>query len=330
MMRPPARKYRRNGFVLVVVLGLVLLLSVLLFGFNYRALIRLDTVAGFREFEQAAQCARAGLGIATAAIRDANDLSSNPRFAELRTGQETFAVGEGTCSVAIAGADGRLNINNLKSKDGQLDRKCIDRLLRLIDLINRDRAGSERISYSLVPALIDWIDADDEVTQLPFVNRDNRGAENHYYASLTPAYPCRNQPMDTIDELVWVKGVTPEAFAVLRDALTTVGNGRINVNAAPPLVLECLSELMDPALVQMIIQRRTVKPFQQVAELREMPGMTDNVYEAIRDTITTGSDAQLYRISTRGKVGNRICEIEALLRRNTKAGNVDIIQYKES
>jgi general secretion pathway protein K len=270
------------------------------------------------------------LGIAVAAIRDANDLLDNPRFAKLRTGQETFSVGTGTCSVTITGADGCLNVNNLKSQSGQLDRRRIDQLLRLIDLINRDRAGSERISYSLVPALIDWIDQDDDITQLPFVNRDNRGAENRYYATLTPAYPCRNRPMDTIEELSWVKGVTPEAFAVLRDLLTTVGQGRININTAPRLIIECLSEQMDPVLTQVIVQRRAVKPFRHVAELKEVPGMTDNVYETIRDTITTGSDQQHYRVSTRGKVGDRICEVEALLRRNTKAGNVDIVQYRES
>ncbi|UCD49853.1 MAG: type II secretion system minor pseudopilin GspK [Phycisphaerales bacterium] len=329
-MRLRARQHRRNGFVLVVVLGLVLLLSVLLFGFNHKTLIRLDTAESFREFEQALHCARAGLGIAMAAIRDANDLSDNPRFAKLRTGQETFSVGDGTCSVTITGADGRLNVNRLKSRGGRLDRRRIEQLLRLIDLINRDRVGSEHIGYSLVPALIDWIDQDDEITQLPFVNRDNQGAENRYYATLTPAYPCRNRPMDTIEELYWVKGVTPEAFAILRDLLTTVGEGRININTAPRLVIECLSEQMDPVLTQVIIQQREVKPFRHVAELKEVPGMTDNVYETIRDTITTGSDEQHYRVSTRGKVGDRICEIEALLRRNSKAGNVDIIQYRES
>jgi len=329
-MRPRARKYRRDGFILVVVLGLVLLLSVLLFGFNRKTLMRLDTAQSFREFEQATHCARAGLGIALAAIRDANDLLDNPHFAKLRTGQETFSVGTGTCLVTITGADGRLNVNNLKSPSGQLDRKRIDQLLRLIDLINRDHDGPERLSYGLVPALIDWIDQDDDVTQLSFVNRDNQGAENHHYATLTPAYPCRNRPLDTIEELYWVKGVTPEAFALLRDLLTTVGQGRININTAPKLVIECLSERMDPVLTQVIVQRRAVKPFRHVAELKEVPGMTDNVYEAIRDTITTGSDQQHYRVSTRGKVGDRICEIEALLRRNTKAGNVDIIQYRES
>ena len=323
-------KPRRNGFVLVLVLGLVLLLSAVLFAFNHTALTRLEAAGGIREFEQAMQCARAGLGIAVSAVRDANDLCEDPRFAKLRSGRQTFTVGAGTCTLTITGADDRLNVNCLKKKDGSLDRPRIDQLLRLIDLVNRDNRNSPRIGYGLVAALIDWIDADDEVTTLPFVSHENQGAESGYYATLDPAYRCRNQPMDTIEELYWVKGVTPEAFAILRDLLTTTGDGKININTAPPRVIESLSEQMDPALTQMIVQRRDVTPFADVAELRNVPGMTDNVYQAIQDVITVRAGDQHYRVSTRGMVGGRICEIEALLRRNTEAGNVDIVLYRES
>lgn len=329
-MRPHNCKQRQNGFVLVLVLGLVLLLSAVLFGFNRKTLTRMETAENFREFEQALHCARAGLGIAIATIRDVNDLCNDPRYAKLRTGKEVFSIGEGTCTLTIAGASGQLNVNRLKDTDGTLDRTRIDQLLRLIDLINRDHPDSPRIGYGLVPALIDWIDADDEVTRLAFINHDNQGAENHYYATLTPAYRCRNHPMETIEQLYGAKGVTPEALPILRDLLTTAGEGRVNINAAPKLILECLSEQMDPVLAQMIVQHRELKPFANVTELKDVPGMTDNIFQAIRNTITADAADAHYRVSTRGKVGNRICEIEALLHRNTEAGNVDIVLYRES
>lgn len=329
-MRPHICKHRQDGFILVVVLGLVLLLSAVLFAFNSKTLTSMETAESFQEFEQARHCARAGLGIAIAAIRDVNDLCDDPRYAKLQTGKEVFSIGKGTCTVTIAGASGRLNVNRLKDTGGRLDRTRIDQLLRLIDLINRDHTDSARIGYGLVPALIDWTDPDDEVTRLSFISRDNQGAENSYYATLDPPYGCHNQPIDAIEQLHWVKGATPEAFAILRDLLTTTGEGRININAAPKLIIECLSEQMDPVLAQVIVQRRELKPFANVTELKDVPGMTDNVFQAIRNTITTNSAEAHYRVSTRGKVGNRICEIEALLRRNTKAGNVDIILYRES
>ena len=329
-MKSASVRRRQNGFVLVVVLGLTLLLSTLLFAFNRKTLIRLETADSFQEFEQALHCARAGLGIAVAAIRDINEVAIDPRLTKLRTGEQQFDVGEGRCSVTITGSSGQLNVNHLKKKDGSLDRAKIDQFLRLIDLVNRAHPDAKRIGYGLAPALIDWVDDDDEVTTLPFVNGDNQGAESRYYGTLHPAYRCRNEPLDTVEELCWIKGVTPEAFAVLRDLLTATGEGRININEAPPLVIQSLSEQMDPVLARMIIQRRELKPFASPAELRNVPGMTDNVYQAIAEQITTGSDEQYYHVSTRGEVGNRICEIEAVLRRNTEAQNVDIILYKES
>lgn len=326
--RPPDR--HRSGFVLVVVLGLVLLLSALLFGFHRMVLSSLDTVDTFLQFEQAWNCARAGLGIAVAAVRDANDLSQNHRFAKLRTGSETFPVGKGTCSVTIKGESGRLNVNHLKNKEGQLDRTRIEQFLRLIDLVNRHRTGSKRIGYGIVPAIIDWIDTDDEVTHLPFVSGDNQGAESRHYATLSPAYRCRNQPVAVIDELQYVKGITPEALNALGDFLTATGDGRIDINTAPNLVIHALAEEMDPLLTRMIVQRRNAKPFADVAELKDVPGMTDNVYRTIVKTIAAGPAERHYRVIAFGTVGNRTCRIEALLRRNTQGGNVDVVLYRES
>ena len=135
--------------------------------------------------------------------------------------------------------------------------------------------------------------------------------------------------MDVIDELLPVKGMTPDALARLRDLLTTFGDGKVNINAAPKLVLESLNEQMNPAVVQMILNRRRLKPFANIAELREMPGMTDNLYRAIKDTITTGQEERYYRVLSGGTVEDLSITVEAVLRRNTKAGNVDIVQYRE-
>jgi DNA uptake protein ComE-like DNA-binding protein len=51
-------------------------------------------------------------------------------------------------------------------------------------------------------AIVDWRDQDD--TPSPY------GAENEYYGSLQPPYRAKNAPFDTVEELLLVKGVTPE------------------------------------------------------------------------------------------------------------------------
>ncbi len=51
--------------------------------------------------------------------------------------------------------------------------------------------------------IADWMDADD-------TPNSNGGAESEYYSGLTPPYRCKNGFLDSLDELLLVKGVTPE------------------------------------------------------------------------------------------------------------------------
>lgn len=59
-------------------------------------------------------------------------------------------------------------------------------------------------SPMIVDSILDWRDTDD--------NTGLNGAESDYYMSLSPAYAAKNGPFDDIEELLRVKGVTPEIF----------------------------------------------------------------------------------------------------------------------
>jgi general secretion pathway protein K len=320
---------RNRGFVLIVVLSGVLLLSALLFGFSRSTRMDLDRAESLRDSEQAVNRARAGLNVAVAVIRDTNDVYADARLAGLRTTGETLTLADGTCSVRVTEESGRLNLNTLKNKNGQLNRPAIDQFLRLIDLANRDDP-KHPISYELVPAVIDWIDGDDDTTFLSFVQPNGQGVEDGYYMSLEAPYHCKNRPMDTLDELQWIKGGSPEILERLRDCLTVTGDRRININAAPKRVIESLCEQMDPTLAELIVRQREMRPFKDVAELKDVPGMPDNVYRTIQNLVTVSSRDRYYRVYSQADVGEHHTQIEAVLHRNTQAGNVDIILYRES
>jgi len=102
----------------------------------------------------------------------------------------------------------------------------------------------------LVDSILDWIDPDD-------LHRAN-GAETEYYQSLTPSYSARNGPFSTVEELLWVNGVTPELFygsspaqAAARGEPQRVGLrqiftvdspiDRINLRTAPAEVIQALT-----------------------------------------------------------------------------------------
>jgi len=324
--RPPPSQ---EGFILLVVLGVVLALSALLFGFARKTRTCLAQAESFQRTEQARQAAWGAVQIAAALVRDVNDFWADPQTARLLSRPTTFAVGDANCTLTLTAENGLLNVNSLKRGGGPIDRPRIDQFLRLIDIVNRQEKDLPPIGYGLVPAIVDWIDSDDEVTYLTFVQQDNAGAENDYYQMQTPAGVCRNGPMESLEELLQIKGMTPGTFARLRPYLTCVGDGKIDLNAAPKIILQSLSEQMDATLAEMIVRRRAAAPFKSLADLRGVPGMTDAVSHDIQTLETIHPTTTFYRVHVQGEVQDHRATLEALLQKNPQTAKVEIVQYRE-
>ncbi len=322
-------KGKPEGFILLVVLGAVLALSAMLFGFAHTTRTRLAEAEGFHRTEQARQGAWGAVQIAATLIRDVNDFWADSQTAKLLSDETTFTVGDVNCCLALTAENGLLNVNGLKGTDNQIDRQRVDQFLRLIDILNRQQRDLPPIGYGIVPAILDWIDSDDDVTHLNFVQQENTGAENAYYQMRTPASACRNGPLDSLEELLQVKGMTPETFARLRPYLTCVGDGKIDLNAAPKIILQSLSEQMDATLAEMIVRQRAAAPFKSLADLRRVPGMTESVARDIQNLATVRPTKSFFRVRAQGEVQDHRATLEALLQKNPQAAAVGIVQYRE-
>src|SRR5205814_6655236 len=62
--------------------------------------------------------------------------------------------------------------------------------------------GLPGMTEDVADAILDWLDPDDEPREL--------GCEVEYYSGLSPPYAPKNGPVDTVEELLLVKGVTPQ------------------------------------------------------------------------------------------------------------------------
>ncbi len=58
------------------------------------------------------------------------------------------------------------------------------------------------MTEEIADAIIDFIDADDETREY--------GCESSYYSGQNPGYRAKNGPLDSLDELLLIRGVTPE------------------------------------------------------------------------------------------------------------------------
>src|SRR5262249_25629512 len=85
---------------------------------------------------------------------------------------------------------GKINLNALMKLDssGQI----LHNMLLMLPNMTEDIANS----------ILDWLDADDEPRE--------SGAESDTYSSLTPPYRAKNGPLDSLEELLLVKGMTPQ------------------------------------------------------------------------------------------------------------------------
>jgi type II secretory pathway component PulK len=67
----------------------------------------------------------------------------------------------------------------------------------------RDRLMAlPNMTEEIADAIVDWLDANNKPRK--------HGAEEEYYQSMNPPYHCKNGPLDSLEELLLVRGVTPE------------------------------------------------------------------------------------------------------------------------
>jgi general secretion pathway protein K len=166
-----------------------------------------------------------------------------------------FENGQG--GMNIIDLSGRLQVNSLimlKENEWVVNEGQRNIWLNLLSAEEFELGEEE--AAGIVEALIDWIDEDDEALGFG-------GAESSYYQGLETPYTPRNGPMEFIEELLLVRGVTPELYngidgtPGLATLVTPHGrDGKININTAGALVLGALSEQIEPDMVDGMLTYR--------------------------------------------------------------------------
>lgn len=157
----------------------------------------------------------------------------------------------GQVSGRIVDLQGRFNVNALV--DGEaVDALALARFERLLEALE--------IEPSFAQAVIDWLDADRETT---FPD----GAEDDFYAALTPPYLSANRPLGAISELRQLRGLEPAAWRRLAPHIAALpGPSAINVNTASPAVLQALVPGLGAGAAGQLAARAEEEPFASVTE----------------------------------------------------------------
>lgn len=235
-----------RGMALLLVLAVIALLSVALLAFNERTESAMERAFYVQDRVQLQAMAESGIDIGLAVLHLDGTQSEHDSLAEDWSMLFSRELGElfedGTLRVQIADLSGRFPINRLVAlgtdnpdNDSEAYRAMLVRLLTSGQFAVQDEIEARII----VDSLTDWLDGDDRA--LPY------GAENDFYLNLAEPRPARNGPVEFIDELLQVRGMTAEILfgsdekKGFAEYINIYGNGRININTTSPLLLQMLA-----------------------------------------------------------------------------------------
>ncbi|MCA9063253.1 MAG: general secretion pathway protein GspK [Planctomycetaceae bacterium] len=204
----------RRGYVLLIVTVTVVLLS--LAAYTYTGTMTVEYDAAVMHARDARARMMAESAIEYAAIKIAEH-TADPSTVNLFHDSGTFrgqfieedpiARGQVRFSVVTPSAEAVAPRFGLSSENGRFN---INRIVEFDQ--DEDETTDPYTALSYLPgmtedianAILDWIDSDDV--------RRTGGAETDDYKLLAVPYEARNAPLESIDELLQIQGVTPQLF----------------------------------------------------------------------------------------------------------------------
>jgi general secretion pathway protein K len=244
-MRP-----RERGFALIAVLLVLALLGVIGAEFAYSMRLEASSVRAYRDGIVATHLAEAGLAQATREIAAEFDLVCRGEDKEvslyLRDGRavprlprKKVPLGPGHFNYKLDDEERLVNVNTSPP----------DRVDRLLQALGVERADRDTI----VDSIQDWRDANDE-------HRLNGAESEDTYLKLAVPYRARNANLESVAELLQIKGVTPALYYGKDDkpglvsVVTVRTPGQINVNTADATVLKAVG--LSEAEISQVMQTR--------------------------------------------------------------------------
>jgi general secretion pathway protein K len=243
----------RPGFALVAVLLVLALLGVVGAEFSYSMRLEASAVRAYKDSILATHLAEAAIEQAireivadSAFVAPADDglltFYTRERTAMKRLPRTKVPLGPGHFTYRITDEEARLNLNTSPS----------DRIDRLLQGLGMQKAARDTV----VDAIQDWRDPNEE-------HRLNGAESDDYYLKLPVPYRSRNANLESVTELLQVRGVTPALFygadsnPGLIDFVTVKSLGQVNLNTASAPVLRALG-LAEAEVVEIVQARREV------------------------------------------------------------------------
>ena len=199
----------RTGYALLVVLIVVSVLTLVAYQFTETMTAEYVAAARTTEVAQARLNAVSGVHYAAASLTDLEggvEPYNNPDFVNVSVAPSDNPRRDGRFAlVAVDGdsASGDYGVRfGVTDEGGKININALIQLDSDGDVLFTALMGLPDMTEDVADAIVDWVDPDDEQREA--------GAESGYYLALPQSYQAKNGPMNTLDELLLVRGVTPQ------------------------------------------------------------------------------------------------------------------------
>jgi hypothetical protein len=208
-------KGKRSGLLLILVLIVIAMLA--LGGYAFTNLMLAHHEASIVTGRQAQTRALVDSGVLGVQLFlaqpeadqvDAGGIYDNPgKFSGAVVVEDENPADRGAFAVLSPNIDSEGNLTGVRYG---LEDESTRLNLNVLLILDKQMAGSGRTLLMALPdmtedvadSILDWMDTDDEPREF--------GAEVDYYSGLSPPYGAKNGAVDTVEELLLVRGVTPQ------------------------------------------------------------------------------------------------------------------------
>jgi general secretion pathway protein K len=187
----------------------------------------------------------------------------SPKFWDVNQPRLNMTFPSGAAVVEVIPETAKLNINTAAPDD----------LYRVVFAVSGDAERSREITA----AIVDWRGAGDGAASF-----------DQFYFGISPTFRARHASFQEIEELLLVRGMTPELFygnytadsdgrlfarGGLRDCLSPWGSaGPFDANTASPALLEAVG--VAPADVAALVAQRQMQPFRNLGDVTRLTPYT--------------------------------------------------------
>ena len=334
---------RPRGSILIAVMFVLVVLSLLVSALSYRVALGQRTARQEAVMIRLEALGRSAVRVALADL-DADD-NGFDHPAEAWSDHEALGARLGWAELQVASGEAgpafevRYRVIDEEGK-------------RHLDYASSEALRLAGLSAAQVDALLDWQDGDD-------VGRAE-GAEGSFYAGRVSAHRAKNAGVELVEELRLMRHMTAGDFWARRgggeelaggrpggsggrfgdgesglavswdELLTTLGDGRVNLNTAPREVLSMLpvrAEAVEQILAFRAHDRDALGPleghvFRLAEDLEQLNGLTGPEAQILADLGKFGSETFRIEVNSRHRASGLEHRLQAVVRRSDSSSGI--------